>query len=279
MRELDPLVSAAPVLQAGPAHIATLKTFDPPLRELEGRRFAGAGRRGKWLLFPTADKGAAAARPPDERRADPASRLRRKGAEDARVQAPLRERRRARAHRGRVEEAGRGLARVARADRGRARAPRPGGARARTQSSCARSWPATTGGCTRSCATSGRSPGSGGRTRTRSCIARSSRRSRSPATSTTTEIERLAAAIEEDLDPRARAADRREGRQGRLPRPPAPRRAVPAVRRPAAAGRLRGAHRLLLRALPDGRPRFSRIAGCRGCCVRSAVDFGAARSS
>jgi formamidopyrimidine-DNA glycosylase len=56
VRELDPLVSASPVLQAGPAHIATLKTFDPPLRELEGRRFDGAGRRGKWLLFPTADR-------------------------------------------------------------------------------------------------------------------------------------------------------------------------------------------------------------------------------
>jgi formamidopyrimidine-DNA glycosylase len=56
VRELDPLVSASPVLQAGPAHIATLKTFDPPLRELEGRRLEGAGRRGKWLLFPTADK-------------------------------------------------------------------------------------------------------------------------------------------------------------------------------------------------------------------------------
>jgi formamidopyrimidine-DNA glycosylase len=55
VRELDPLVSASPVLQAGPAHIATLKSFDPPLRELEGRRFDGAGRRGKWLLFPTAD--------------------------------------------------------------------------------------------------------------------------------------------------------------------------------------------------------------------------------
>jgi formamidopyrimidine-DNA glycosylase len=55
VRELDPLVSSSPVLQAGPAHIATLKTFDPPLRELEGRRFEGAGRRGKWLLFPTAD--------------------------------------------------------------------------------------------------------------------------------------------------------------------------------------------------------------------------------
>jgi formamidopyrimidine-DNA glycosylase len=55
VRELDPLVSASDVLRAGPAHIATLKTFDPPLRTLEGRRLAGSGRRGKWLLFPTAD--------------------------------------------------------------------------------------------------------------------------------------------------------------------------------------------------------------------------------
>jgi len=55
VRELAPLVSASPVLQAGPAHIATLKTFDPPLRALEGRRFEGARRRGKWLLFPTDD--------------------------------------------------------------------------------------------------------------------------------------------------------------------------------------------------------------------------------
>jgi len=55
VRELDPLVSRSPILQAGPAHIATLKTFDPPLRELDGRRFEGAGRRGKWLLFPTKD--------------------------------------------------------------------------------------------------------------------------------------------------------------------------------------------------------------------------------
>ena len=32
--------SAFPIEQAGPAHIATLKTFDPPLAALEGRRFA-----------------------------------------------------------------------------------------------------------------------------------------------------------------------------------------------------------------------------------------------
>jgi formamidopyrimidine-DNA glycosylase len=52
VRELDPLVSRAPVETAGPAHIATLKTFDPPLVALEGRQLAGARRRGKNLLFP-----------------------------------------------------------------------------------------------------------------------------------------------------------------------------------------------------------------------------------
>ena len=55
VRELDPLVSRAPVEKAGPAHIATLKTFDPPLAALEGRRLAGSRRRGKNLLFPTDD--------------------------------------------------------------------------------------------------------------------------------------------------------------------------------------------------------------------------------
>ena len=55
VRELDPLVSRAPVERAGPAHVATLKTVDPPLRALEGRRLRGAERRGKNLLFPTDD--------------------------------------------------------------------------------------------------------------------------------------------------------------------------------------------------------------------------------
>src|SRR3954470_22051243 len=54
-RELDAPVSAFAIAKAGPAHIATLKTFDPPLRELEGRRLRGAERRGKRLLFPTVD--------------------------------------------------------------------------------------------------------------------------------------------------------------------------------------------------------------------------------
>jgi formamidopyrimidine-DNA glycosylase len=55
VRELDPLVSRSPIQKAGPAHIATLKTFAPPLVELDGRRFAGARRRGKNLLFPIDD--------------------------------------------------------------------------------------------------------------------------------------------------------------------------------------------------------------------------------
>jgi formamidopyrimidine-DNA glycosylase len=54
-RSLDDPVRASPVEKAGPAHVATLKTYDPPLSALEGRRFAGAERRGKNLLFPTDD--------------------------------------------------------------------------------------------------------------------------------------------------------------------------------------------------------------------------------
>jgi formamidopyrimidine-DNA glycosylase len=54
-RELDAPVSAFPIAKAGPAHVATLKTFDPPLSALEGRRLAGAERRAKRLLFPTDD--------------------------------------------------------------------------------------------------------------------------------------------------------------------------------------------------------------------------------
>jgi len=54
-RSLDGPVSAYPIEKAGPAHIATLKTFEPPLAALEGRRLEGARRRGKHLLFPTDD--------------------------------------------------------------------------------------------------------------------------------------------------------------------------------------------------------------------------------
>ena len=55
VRALAGPVSAVPIERAGPAHVATLKTFDPPLSTLEGRRLAGAERRGKNLLFPSDD--------------------------------------------------------------------------------------------------------------------------------------------------------------------------------------------------------------------------------
>jgi formamidopyrimidine-DNA glycosylase len=54
-RELDEAVAGSTVEKAGPAHVATLKTFDPPLAALEGKALAGVRRRGKHLLFPTAD--------------------------------------------------------------------------------------------------------------------------------------------------------------------------------------------------------------------------------
>jgi formamidopyrimidine-DNA glycosylase len=54
-RLLDPDVKRSPIAKAGPAHVATLKTFDPPLAALEGEGFAGARRRAKRLLFPTDD--------------------------------------------------------------------------------------------------------------------------------------------------------------------------------------------------------------------------------
>src|SRR5256885_8869700 len=54
-RALTDRVSAFPIVKAGPAHIATLKTFDPPLSALEGRQLEGAKRRAKRLLFPTTD--------------------------------------------------------------------------------------------------------------------------------------------------------------------------------------------------------------------------------
>jgi formamidopyrimidine-DNA glycosylase len=54
-RSLDERIRATPVAKAGPAHVATLKTFDPPISALEGRRFAGVGRRGKHILLPTDD--------------------------------------------------------------------------------------------------------------------------------------------------------------------------------------------------------------------------------
>ena len=55
-RQLDAPVSASPIAKAGPAHIATLKTFDPPPSCARGTTArGGAERRAKRLLFPTDD--------------------------------------------------------------------------------------------------------------------------------------------------------------------------------------------------------------------------------
>ena len=54
-RQLDPDVKRYPVAQAGPAHVATLKTVDPPLSALVGEGLQGARRRAKRFLFPTDD--------------------------------------------------------------------------------------------------------------------------------------------------------------------------------------------------------------------------------
>ncbi len=54
-RQLDPLVRRSPIEKAGPAHIATLKTFDPPLAALDGEGFRGVERRAKRFLLPSDD--------------------------------------------------------------------------------------------------------------------------------------------------------------------------------------------------------------------------------
>jgi formamidopyrimidine-DNA glycosylase len=54
-RGLDPLVRRYPIEKAGPAHVATLKTIDPPLAALEGEGLRGVERRAKRFLLPTDD--------------------------------------------------------------------------------------------------------------------------------------------------------------------------------------------------------------------------------
>ncbi|MGL6279535.1 MAG: DNA-formamidopyrimidine glycosylase family protein [Gaiella sp.] len=55
VRELGPQVAGSAIAGARAEHVATLKSFDPPPAALAGRTFAGSARRGKNLLFPTAD--------------------------------------------------------------------------------------------------------------------------------------------------------------------------------------------------------------------------------
>jgi formamidopyrimidine-DNA glycosylase len=54
-RQLDPLVKKFPIEKAGPAHVATLKTIEPPLSALEGEGLRGVERRAKRFVLPTDD--------------------------------------------------------------------------------------------------------------------------------------------------------------------------------------------------------------------------------
>jgi len=172
-RALNDPVSAFPVEQAGPAHIATLKTFDPPLSTLEGRRFAGAERRAKRLLFPTEDGELVLLVHLMSARPDPLRAHRREEPEDRGLPPALPGWRRAGAHRRRAEEARRGLAAYAGGGRGGAGPPRPGGARPRRRAARRDPGGRAADGCTRSCATSASFPGSAAPGRTRSCTRRS----------------------------------------------------------------------------------------------------------
>jgi len=183
-RQLDAPVSAFPIAHAGPAHIATLKTFDPPPAALEGRKFTGAERRAKRLLFPTDDGELVLLV-----HLMTAGRLKYLVAGEKAPAKPAFA----------LEFAGGAkLVLTENAKKKRAgvwlltpRPPRPSSrtsARRRTRStrnSSATSSTRTPAACTRSFATSASSRESGARGRTRSSTPRSSRRTRSRETSTT----------------------------------------------------------------------------------------------
>ena len=56
-----------PIEKAGPAHVATLKTFDPPLEALEGASLRGRRATGQEPPLPDRGRRAGAAPPPHER--------------------------------------------------------------------------------------------------------------------------------------------------------------------------------------------------------------------
>ena len=238
------------------AHIATLKTIDPPLSALEGRKLAGAKRRAKRLLFPTEDGELVLLvhlmtagrlrylQAGEKGPKTPAFRLRFQGGAELVL-----------------TEAGRRSGPESGSDpggsRSRAGAPRPGGARARR-------------GAT------GRDPGE--RIAPAALLLRDQRVIAGIGRAWANEILHAA-----QLSPvralegsdarggrasggcdrlgalaRPRAARARRERQADVPRPQQARRAVPRVRHADRPGRLRGAHDLLLPRVPDGRPRPER---------------------
>ena len=145
-----------------------------------GARREAAGGGGAARQEPPLPRGRRTPRPacpPDERRPAALPHGEREEAEGADVPPPVRGGRRAGAHRGREEEARRGLAR----DTGCARRGSRTSGRMRSGSTSRlsrRSWGTSAASSTRCCATSALSPASAGPTPTRSCSGPGSRRSR-----------------------------------------------------------------------------------------------------
>ena len=237
--------------------MATLKTFDPPLSALEGRRFAGARRRGKHLLF--TDDGELVLHPPDERGPRPLPRARAKGPKTP-------------AFRLRLEDGGELIlteggeeAREGRSsDRRRSRpSSNTSGPRRRPsrRTSSARSPGARGAGCIRSSATSGRSPDRAG------LVERDPQPGEALAVRADHRSVRRGDRAPRRDDPRADGLRPRL----RLSQGPVTRRRTRCttgsasraqLRHPDRTGRLRGAHDLLLPRLPDRRagPRDRRLS-------------------
>ena len=146
-----------------------------------GARREAAGGGGAARQEPPVSGGRRTPRPacpPDERRPAALPHGEREEAEGADVPPAVRGRRRARAHRGREEEARRGLARDARDARRRLSRTSGPMRSSSTLRRSRRSSGASAGSSTRCCATSALSPASAAPTPTRSCCGPGSRRSR-----------------------------------------------------------------------------------------------------
>ena len=252
VRELDPLVSRAPVESARPGHIATLKTFDPPPTALEGRRSPGSSRRGKNLLFPT-DDGELVLRvhlmsagrlrylaPGKKGPTKPMFRVSfADGGELVLTEA------------GKKKRAGVWLLTPEALDAELAHLG-PDALDDRRSRARRRSCAASVVSSIRSSATSARSPASAARTRTRSSGEARLSPFRLSTELSDDEVAPLARAIDDDLTRALELRVRGQGRHGRLPDPRPLRRAVPALRRHAPPGRLRGAHDHVLPACQTG---------------------------
>ena len=192
MRELDPLVSRAPVESARPGAHRDPEELRAAAERARGTLVLGLGPPRQEPPLPHRRRRARPARPPHERGSAPLPRPRQEGPGEADVPDLVRRRRGARAHGGGEEEAGRCLAPHAGRAGGGARPPRPGcprgGREPRSGSSCAESGVS----CTRSSATSARLPGSVARMRTRFSGRRGYRRSGSRRSSRTTRSQTLA---------------------------------------------------------------------------------------